>query len=152
MYIFIFIYYFPIKPRIRFLLKMYFWWYNNIRPKSSNLLFCDKKKSKTLGRVLNWLNKCMYLIITFRFPQVRVASVTVQINEVLSCTKRHAWKMKYPCIRLSALIYTQLRRKKIKIFKPNQETQNGYLATISEKDWTLLATYHGDHLSQTPFP
>lgn len=95
MYIFKFIYYFPIKPRIRFLLKMYFWWYNNIRPKSSNLLFCDKKKSKTLGRVLNWLNKCMYLIITFRSPQVRVASVTVQINEVLSCTKRHAWKMKY---------------------------------------------------------
>lgn len=26
------------------------------------------------------------------------------------------------------------------------------LLQISEKDWTFLATYHGDHLSQTPFP
>lgn len=53
-----------------------------------------------------------------------------------------------PSIRLSALIYTQLRRKKNTTKRP----RTVILLQISEKDWTFLATYHGDHLSQTPFP
>lgn len=86
---------------------------------------------------------------------VRVASVTVKINEVLSCTKWHAWNMKYKK-RVQVLACQPISthncavKKKLKI-KHHQETKNGYLAPILEKDWTFLATYHGDHLSQTPF-
>lgn len=55
------------------------------------------------------------------------------------------YKKKSPSISLSAHIYTQLRRKKKLKIKHHQETKNGYLAPILEKDWTFLATYHGDH-------
>lgn len=51
--------------------------------------------------------------------QVGVASVTVKKKVTLTFIIKRR-----PSIRLSALIYTQLRRKK----NHHQETQNGYLA------------------------
>lgn len=101
-----------------------------------------KKNSEILDWVLNRQNY-KYLNFIFRSMQVGVASVTVKKKVTLTFIIKRR-----PSIRLSALIYTQLRRKKNTTKRP----RTVILLQISEKDWTFLATYHGDHLSQTPFP
>lgn len=101
-----------------------------------------KKKSEILDWVLNRQNY-KYLTFIFRSMQVGVASVTVKKKVTLTFIIKRR-----PSIRLSALIYTQLHRKKNTTKRP----RTVILLQISEKDWTFLATYHGDHLSQTPFP
>lgn len=88
-----------------------------------------KKNSEILDWVLNRQNY-KYLTFIFRSMQVGVASVTVKKKEV---TLTFIIKRR-PSICLSALIYTQLRRK-----KHHQETQNGYLAPNIRKRLNLLS-------------
>lgn len=88
-----------------------------------------KKNSEILDWVLNRQNY-KYLTFIFRSMQVGVASVTVKKKVTLTFIIKRR-----PSIRLSALIYTQLRRKK----KHHQETQNGYLAPNIRKRLNLFS-------------
>lgn len=131
------------KAKNSILLKMFFSRYSiHLYVQTSIIFHCDEKEIWDI-RLSTQPTKLQ--VFNFYF------SVYAGRSGFCHCKKKSTLTFiikRRPSIRLSALIYTQLHRKKNTTKRP----RTVILLQISEKDWTFLATYHGDHLSQTPFP